>query len=162
MRRYETIFIVDNDLSEEGRSPILEKLEDLIRQYNGLQVKVDEWGTKRLAYEIKKKARGYYVCLDYCGSGPLVNEIERFFRIDDRVLKYMTVVLDKDVDIENVKEEIAKAEEAKAAQIVTSDVEPTEEPDAESKTSDKQEDETSENETSENATTLPEKNVEEA
>jgi len=117
MRRYETIFIVDNDLSEEGRSPILEKLEDLIRQYNGLQVKVDEWGTKRLAYEIKKKARGYYVCLDYCGSGPLVNEIERFFRIDDRVLKYMTVVLDKDVDIENVKEEIAKAEEAKAAQI---------------------------------------------
>ncbi|MBW1608518.1 MAG: 30S ribosomal protein S6 [Deltaproteobacteria bacterium] len=157
MRRYETIFIVDNDLSEEGRSPILEKLEDLIRQYNGLQVKVDEWGTKRLAYEIKKKARGYYVCLDYCGSGPLVNEIERFFRIDDRVLKYMTVVLDKDVDIENVKEEIAKAEEAKAAQIVTSDVEPTEEPDAESKTSDKQEDETSENET-----TLPEKNVEEA
>ncbi|MBW2226545.1 MAG: 30S ribosomal protein S6 [Deltaproteobacteria bacterium] len=157
MRRYETIFIVDNDLSEEGRSPILEKLEDLIRQYNGLQVKVDEWGTKRLAYEIKKKARGYYVCLDYCGSGPLVNEIERFFRIDDRVLKYMTVVLDKDVDIENVKEEIAKAEEAKAAQIVTSDVEPTEEPDAESKTSDKQEDETTENET-----TLPEKNVEEA
>lgn len=157
MRRYETIFIIDNDLSEEGRSPILEKLEDLIQQYNGLRVMFDEWGTKRLAYEIKKKARGYYVCLDYCGSGPLVNEIERFFRIDDRVLKYMTVVLDKDVDIENVKEEIAKAEEAKAAQIVTSDVEPTEEPDAESKTSDKQEDETSENET-----TLPEKNVEEA
>ena len=157
MRRYETIFIVDNDLSEEGRSPILEKLEDLIRQYNGLRVMFDEWGTKRLAYEIKKKARGYYVCLDYCGSGPLVNEIERFFRIDDRVLKYMTVVLDKDVDIENVKEEIAKAEEAKAAQIVTSDVEPTEEPDAESKTSDKQEDETSENET-----TLPENNIEEA
>ena len=157
MRRYETIFIIDNDLSEEGRSPILEKLENLIQQYNGLRVMFDEWGTKRLAYEIKKKARGYYVCLDYCGSGPLVNEIERFFRIDDRVLKYMTVVLDKDVDIENVKEEIAKAEEAKAAQIVTSDVEPTEEPDAESKTSDKQEDETSENET-----TLPEKNVEEA
>lgn len=157
MRRYETIFIIDNDLSEEGRSPILEKLENLIQQYDGLRVMVDEWGTKRLAYEIKKKARGYYVCLDYCGSGPLVNEIERFFRIDDRVLKYMTVVLDKDVDIENVKEEIAKAEEAKAPQIVTSDVEPTEEPDAESKTSDKQEDETSENET-----TLPEKNVEEA
>jgi len=162
MRRYETIFIIDNDLSEEGRSPILEKLENLIQQYNGLRVMFDEWGTKRLAYEIKKKARGYYVCLDYCGSGPLVNEIERFFRIDDRVLKYMTVVLDKDVDIENVKEEIAKAEEAKAAQIVTSDVEPTKEPDAESKTSDKQEDETSENETTENETTLPEKNVEEA
>ena len=167
MRRYETIFIIDNDLSEEGRSPILEKLEDLIQQYNGLLVMADEWGTKKLAYEIKKKGRGYYVCLDYCGSGPLVDEIERFFRIDDRVLKYMTVVLDKDVDIENVKEEIAKAEEAKAAQaeaeeakaaqIDTPDVEPTDEPDAESKTSEEQKDETTENET-----TLPENNIEEA
>jgi len=172
MRRYETIFIIDNDLSEEGRSPILEKLEDLIQQYNGLQVMADEWGTKKLAYEIKKKVRGYYVCLDYCGSGPLVDEIERFFRIDDRVLKYMTVVLDKDVDIENVKEEIAKAEEAKAAQakaeearaeeakaaqIDTPDVEPTDEPDAESKTSEEQKDETTEDET-----TLPENKVEEA
>lgn len=167
MRRYETIFIIDNDLSEEERSPILEKLEDLIQQYNGLRVMTDEWGTKRLAYEIKKKVRGYYVCLDYCGSGPLVNEIERFFRIDDRVLKYMTVVLDKDVDIENVKEEIAKAEEAKAAQakaeeakaaqIDTPDVEITDEPDAESKTSEKPEDETTENET-----TSPENKVEEA
>ncbi|HUV76784.1 MAG TPA: 30S ribosomal protein S6 [Desulfobacterales bacterium] len=157
MRRYETIFIIDNDLSEEERSPIFEKLKDLIQQHNGLQVMVDEWGTKRLAYEIKKKARGYYVCLDYCGSATLVNEIERFFRIDDRVLKYMTVLLDKDVDIENVKEEIAKAEEAKAAQIDTPDADPTDEPDAESKTSDKQE-----NETLENETTLPENNVEEA
>ena len=157
MRRYETIFIIDNDLSEEGRLPILEKLKGLIRQHNGLQVMVDEWGTKRLAYEIKKKTRGYYVCLDYCGSGTLVNEIERFFRIDDHVLKYMTVLLDKDVDIESVKEEIAKAEETKTPQIDTPDVDPTDEPDAESKTSDKQEDETLENET-----TLPENSVEEA
>ena len=172
MRRYETVFIIDDDLSEDERSPILEKLKDLIQQYNGLQVMADEWGTKKLAYEIKKKIRGYYVCLDYCGSGPLVDEIERFFRIDDRVLKYMTVVLDKDVDIENVKEEIAKAEEAKAAQakaeeakaeeakaaqIDTPDVEPTDEPDAESKTSEEQQDETTENET-----TLPENKVEEA
>ena len=157
MRRYETIFIIDNDLSEEGRPPIFEKLKVLIQQHNGLQVMVDEWGTKRLAYEIKKKTRGYYVCLDYCGSGTLVNEIERFFRIDDHVLKYMTVLLDKDVDIENVKEEIAKAEEAKTAQIDKPSADPTDEPDAESKTSDKQE-----NETLENETTLPKNNVEEA
>ena len=166
MRRYETIFIIDNDLSEEGRSPIFEKLKDLIQQHDGLQVMLDEWGTKRLAYEIKKKARGYYVCLDYCGSGTLVNEIERSFRIDDRVLKYMTVLLDKYVDIEHVKEEIAKAEKAKAEetkaeetkapQIDTPDVNPTDEPDAESKTSDAQENEI------ENETTLPENNVEEA
>ena len=124
MRRYETIFIADNDLSEEDRSPIFEKLKDLIQQHSGLIVMVDEWGSKKLAYEIKKKARGYYVRLDYCGSGFLVNEIERFFRIDDRILKYMTVLLDQDVDIEAVKEEIAKAEEIRTNETKSPDGEP--------------------------------------
>ncbi|GAG47291.1 unnamed protein product, partial [marine sediment metagenome] len=109
MRRYETIFIIDPDLSEEGRTPIFERLKDLFPQHNGLLVMVDEWGAKKLAYEIKKKSRGYYIRLDYCGTGILVNEIERFFRIDDRVLKYLTVLLEKDVDVENVKQEMAKA-----------------------------------------------------
>ena len=133
MRRYETIFIVDNDLSEEDRSPIFEKLKDLIQQHSGLLVMVDEWGSKKLAYEIKKKARGYYVRLDYCGSGFLVNEIERFFRIDDRILKYMTVLLDKDVDIEAIKEEIAKAQETQTKETESSEAEAVDEsaPDAE-------------------------------
>ena len=143
MRRYETIFIVDNDLSEEDRSPIFDKLKDLIQQHSGLLVMVDEWGGKKLAYEIKKKARGYYVRLDYCGSGILVNEIERFFRIDDRILKYMTVVLDKDVDIETVKEEIARIEDAQTDETASSDensdVEPGVEPDVESNAADEPE-----------------------
>lgn len=113
MRRYETIFIVDPDLSDEERSPLFEKLKSLFPQMDGLLVMVDEWGTKNLAYEIKKKKRGYYVRLDYCGTGPLVNEIERFFRIDDRVLKYMTVLLEEDVDLESLQAELAKAETEK-------------------------------------------------
>jgi small subunit ribosomal protein S6 len=145
MRRYETIFIADNDLSEEDRSPIFEKLKDLIQQHGGLLVMVDEWGGKKLAYEIKKKARGYYVRLDYCGSGILVNEIERFFRIDDRILKFMTVLLDKDVDIETVKEEIAKIEEAQTDETESSDEKSDVEPDVESKAADEPEPETLEN-----------------
>ena len=146
MRRYETIFIVDNDLSEEDRSPIFEKLKDLIQQHSGLLVMVDEWGSKKLAYEIKKKARGYYVRLDYCGSGNLVNEIERFFRIDDRILKYMTVLLDKNVDIEAVKEEIARAKEIQTDKTESSDAESNiadkPEPEAESNAADEPESET--------------------
>lgn len=142
MRRYETIFIADNDLSDEDRSPIFEKLKDLIQQHNGLLVTIDEWGGKKLAYEIKKKARGYYVRLDYCGSGILVNEIERFFRIDDRILKYMTVLLDKDVDIEAVKEEIAKAEEIRADETKSSDEPPDADIEAESNAADEPEPET--------------------
>jgi len=110
MRRYETFIIIDPDLSDEERSPVFEKVKDLIQQEECLLIMLDEWGDRRLAYEIKKKSRGYYVRLDYCGTGKLVEEIERFSRIDDRVMKYMTVLLDKHADMELLKEEIAKAE----------------------------------------------------
>jgi small subunit ribosomal protein S6 len=110
MRRYETIFILDPDVSEEQRGAVFDRLSDLMDQKNGLQVVLDEWGNRKLAYDIKKKNRGYYVRLDFCGTGELVDEIERFFRIDDRLLKYMTIVLDKDADIEAVKQEMADAE----------------------------------------------------
>ncbi len=110
MRRYETFIIIDPDLSDEERSPIFEKVKGLIQQEKGFLVMLDEWGPRRLAYEIKKKSRGYYVRLDYCGTGKLVDEMERSFRIDDRVMKYMTVLLDKYADIELIKEEMAKAE----------------------------------------------------
>ena len=110
MRRYETFVIIDPDISQEQREPVLERVKELITQQDGFLVYEDFWGDRKLAYEIKKKARGFYVRFDYCGLAPLVNEIERYFRIDDRALKYMTVVLDKDVDLEKVKEEKAAAE----------------------------------------------------
>jgi len=110
MRKYETIIIIDPDLSNEDQDLIFERLYDLIPQQGGFLVMFDDWGPKKLAYEIKKKARGYYVRLEYCGTGTLVDEMERLFRIDDRILKYMTVLLEKDVDVESIKEEMAKAE----------------------------------------------------
>ena len=110
MRRYETIIIIDPDLSAENREPVLERVKDVIVQQDGYLAFIDDWGSRKLAYEIKKKERGYYVRFDFCGTGALVDEIERFFRIDDRVLKYMTVLLDKIADIEKIKEEVAAAE----------------------------------------------------
>jgi small subunit ribosomal protein S6 len=122
MRRYETIFIVDPDVSDEQRGSIFTRLEELFTQYGGLQVARDEWGVKKLAYEIRKRSRGFYVWLDYCGDGPLVDEIERSFRIDDKILKFMTIVLAKDVDLAQVREEMVKAaEEKKAASELASE-----------------------------------------
>lgn len=126
MRRYETIFIVDPDISEEERTPLFEKITELMPQQNGLLVELDEWGTKKLAYEIKKRIRGYYVRLDYCGTGALVDEIERLFKIDERILKYMTILLEKNVELEKIKEEIA-TKEAETNQVdnnVESEVNP--------------------------------------
>ena len=124
MRRYETIFILDPDLSEDDRNALFERLKDLILQSDGLPVEVDEWGARKLAYEIKKKPRGYYVRFDYCGTGALVGELERQARIDDRFMKYMTIQLEDDADVEAIREELAKqqeeleakAQEEKAAQ----------------------------------------------
>jgi small subunit ribosomal protein S6 len=116
MRRYETIFISDPDISEDDRKQLFEKTTELIDSYKGFLVEFDDWGTKKLAYEIKKKGRGYYVRLEYCGDGNLVAEMERSFRIDDKVMKFLTIVLDKDADLEKVKEELAakEAEEKEA------------------------------------------------
>jgi len=113
MRRYETIFIIDPEISDENRDLLFDRLRNIILQHDGFLVMFDEWGTRKLAYEIKKRARGYYLRLDYCGTGTLVDEIERFSRIDDRILKYMSVLLEKDVDLERLKEEAALAEAEK-------------------------------------------------
>jgi small subunit ribosomal protein S6 len=115
MRRYETICIIDPDISEDERTPLFDRIKDSMAKENGFLVLQDDWGMRKLAYEIKKKHRGYYVRLDYCGTGDLVNEIERFFRIDDRVIKYMTVLLDDQADPEKIKEEMDKAEAARQA-----------------------------------------------
>ena len=118
MRRYETIAILDPDISDEQRNPVLVRIKELTEQMGGFLVEVDEWGTRKLAYAIKKKERGYYIRFDLCGNGELIDEIERFFRIDDRILKYITIVTNKDIDLENLKKEIAlaEAEKEKAAQ----------------------------------------------
>jgi small subunit ribosomal protein S6 len=108
MRRYETIIIIDPDLSEDQRKPLIQRLEDLIPQQDGLLVTTDEWGAKRLAYKIKKKARGFYIRIDFCGTSALVNEMERFLKIDDRALKYMTVLTETHIDIEEIQKEIAE------------------------------------------------------
>jgi small subunit ribosomal protein S6 len=110
MRRYETITIIDPDLSDEGREEVFGRIKDVIHAQGGALIEFDEWGSRRLAYEIRKKQRGYYLRMDYCGTGALVAELERSFRIDDRVMKYMTVLLDENVDMEKVQAEIDRAQ----------------------------------------------------
>jgi small subunit ribosomal protein S6 len=110
MRRYETFIILDPDLTAEQRLPVIDRVRDILTQMSGFLIRIDEWGSRKLAYTIAKKERGYYVRFDFCGTGQLVNEMERFCRIDERVLKHMSVLLDQSPDIERIKEEMAKAE----------------------------------------------------
>ena len=139
MKRYETIVIIDPDLSKEAETPIFDRVTDLIPQYEGFLIETDDWGTKKLAYDIKKKNRGHYVRFDFCGDGDLIQEMERFFRIDDKVMKFMTVLLDEDADLDAIKADLAekaaqkeqaeadKVEEPAETEASTEDSEPTEE-----------------------------------
>ena len=118
MRRYETIFIVRPDIAEDEIDAVINKTSSIIEGDGGIIIRIDKWGLKKLAYLIKKESQGYYVYLDYAGVPASVSEIERIFRIDDKVLKYLTIKLADSCDPEAIKEELASAE---AAQTLAED-----------------------------------------
>lgn len=144
MRRYETIVIVDPDLSEPDRNQRFDKIVDLINQMKGTLIELDDWGNKRLAYEIRKKTRGYYMRFDFCGTGDLVAELERNCRIDDKFLKYMTIILQDKADPEAIIAELAeskaKKEEEEASRTQQQEAEAKPEEKEEAKAEEKTED----------------------
>ena len=111
MRKYETVFISHPDLQEPARKDLFEKVKNLVAKENGILVDFDDWGNKKLAYEIRKNTRGHYVCMTFGGSGEAVTEIERIFRLDDSILKFMTTLKDKNVDPAHLKQEAEQAED---------------------------------------------------
>ncbi len=114
-RRYETIFITPADIPDEELQALIDRYAAIITVRKGLLIKVEKWGKRKLAYEIKKQLRGFYVLLDFGGQTDIVNELERNFKIDDKVLKYMTVKKDEIVDLQALEGELnaAAAPEAK-------------------------------------------------
>lgn len=112
MRRYETIFIVRPNAGEDDITGILDKVSSIVTGDDGTVIRMDKWGLKKLAYLIDKQSQGYYVYIDYAGLPSTVAEIERIFKIDDRLIKYMTVKLTDACDPEAIIAEL----EATAAQ----------------------------------------------
>jgi small subunit ribosomal protein S6 len=95
MRKYETIFIINPDLSEEDSKGVIEKVRGLVEDLQGEVLKIEEWGKKRLAYEVKKMSKGLFVILHFTGTIQVLSELERNLRLMDAVLKYQTVRLDE-------------------------------------------------------------------
>jgi small subunit ribosomal protein S6 len=109
LRRYETILIAHVDLSEDELSSLITRYSTIITGQKGILVKVERWGKRRLAYIIKKQARGFYILIDYAGETAAVNELERNLKINDKILKFMTVLKDDAVDPAALEKEIAEA-----------------------------------------------------
>ena len=91
MRRYETIFITPPELPEEEQNEILSKVQSVLANLKGEVIKLEDWGTKKLGYEIRKNSRGHYYLLDFVSQPDAIRELERSLRLNDRILKYQTV-----------------------------------------------------------------------
>jgi small subunit ribosomal protein S6 len=109
LRRYETILIAHVDLSEDELSSLITRHSAIVTDQKGILVKVERWGKRRLAYMIKKQARGFYILIDYAGETAVVNELERNLKINDKILKFMTVLKDDAVDPAALEKEITEA-----------------------------------------------------
>jgi small subunit ribosomal protein S6 len=115
MRHYETLFVVNPDLSEEDTTQLIEKFSGILSKGGANILKTDLWGRRRLAYAIRKFTKGYYVILEYGANPEAVMEMERLFRIDEKVLRFLTVKKGDEFDPQALALAEAKAKERAAA-----------------------------------------------
>jgi small subunit ribosomal protein S6 len=111
MRHYETLFIISPDLAEEETQTIAEKYSALLTDHGSVMAKVEHWGRKRLAYTVKKFHKGYYVLFEYGAEPGAVMELERLFKIDEDVIRFLTVKKEDTFDPESVVKEQEEAKE---------------------------------------------------
>lgn len=97
-REYETIFILRPDTNQEGITQVNTRVRTVIETMGGKAVKLDNWGKRKLAYEINKQLKGIYMYWQYLANTGVVEEIERNLRMLDSVIRYYTVKVDEDVD----------------------------------------------------------------
>lgn len=91
MNQYETLYIITPELEDEAVQAVIGKFNGIITANKGEVEKVDEWGKRRLAYEIDYKTEGYYVLVTFQGDAELPKELERNFRNDESIIRYMVV-----------------------------------------------------------------------
>jgi small subunit ribosomal protein S6 len=142
MRRYETIFILGPNVGEEEINRIVESTTQIILDQEGTVIELNKWGMKKLAYLIKKESLGYYVYCEYAGTPAAVAEIERKFRIDDLVLKYMTIKTADSITEEQVQQAVADVSAKEAALVETEEAGTTDSDDSAEKVEEKTTEET--------------------
>ncbi len=107
MHRYETIFVVNPDLSDDETQNVINKFTGIISSTGGVQLKMEDWGRRRLAYKIDKFSQGYYVLVDFAGQPAGLMELERNLKIDDRIIRFLSVKTGINVNVEALQRELA-------------------------------------------------------
>ena len=94
MTNYESVLIARQDLGASKVKDIVDNLSNVIKTQGGEVVRVDNWGLKNLAYRIKKNRKGHYVLLNISAPASAISEFERVMRINEDIIRYMTVKVD--------------------------------------------------------------------
>ena len=115
LREYETIYILRPDTQNDKVAEVNTRVRGIIESMGGVVLNVDNWGKRKLAYEIKKELKGIYLFWQYLGSPQVVTEFERNMRMLDPVIRYMTIVAARDVDPASKTSEVNEETYAKAA-----------------------------------------------
>ena len=115
MRMYETIIIVQPDLGDEELKALSVKIQEVISTMKGEYQRMEDWGVRKLAYPINKVTRGRYYYLRFDGDAPLIAELERRLRLDDKVVRYQSVKIEKDTGAAAAAAKALAAAEAEAA-----------------------------------------------
>jgi small subunit ribosomal protein S6 len=114
-REYETIFILRPDLANDAISAVNAKVRGVIETGGGKLLKVENWGRRKLAYEVRKQLKGIYLFWKYLGSAGLVEEVERNLRLSDQVIRYYSVKVANNVDVAEITTEVTDESFASAA-----------------------------------------------
>jgi small subunit ribosomal protein S6 len=114
-REYETIFILRPDLANDAISAVNSKVRGVIETGGGRLLKVENWGRRKLAYEVRKQLKGIYLFWRYLGGAGLVEEVERNLRLSDQVIRYYSVKVADNVDVATSTTEVTDESFASAA-----------------------------------------------
>lgn len=93
-RIYEELFILRPDITEEEIAPVVDQIRTVVINAGGTLDKEERWGVRKLAYRVEKRSEGYYVLVQFTCPASAVKEVERRLRVNDAVLKYLTVRID--------------------------------------------------------------------
>jgi len=91
MSLYESIFVVRPSLSDEDTNKLIDKMKGVLEKAGATLLKFENWGKKKLAYEVKRERKGTFVYLHFKSAGGVVGELERSYRLEDSILKFLTV-----------------------------------------------------------------------
>ena len=115
MNQYETVFIVTPVLSEDQMKEAVKKFEDLLTNAGAEIVHEEHWGMRKLAYPIQKKSTGFYQLIEYKAEGNVIADYETELKRDERIMRFLTVKLDKHAVAYNEKKR-KKAQEKNEAE----------------------------------------------